>query len=258
MMQHGARHSSLGSRAARVFLVCAVGVFASPVAPAAWAQAAGPAAPARMSAAGPARPAGAAAEVVRWNREAFDLYEAGQTERALSLYMKAAARGDPSARYNVAVIRLRDDSRRPSLATAIGHLRASAQAGFAPAQLMLGALLESGRHVTASQSEATAWFAKAAEQGLVDAQLSLATQYYLGRGVAQDYAAAARWYLAAAEGGDVAAQYMAASMLATGLGVQRNLREALQWYTAAARQGDIAAREQARVLTERLAREQES
>ncbi len=255
MMQHGARHSSLGSRAARVFLMCAVGVFASPVAPAAWAQAAGPAAPAGMSAAGPARPA---AEVVRWNREAFDLYEAGQTQRALSLYMKAAARGDPSARYNVAVIRLREESRRPAIATAIAHLRASAQAGFAPAQLMLGALLESGRHVTASQSEATVWFAKAAQQGLVDAQLSLATQYYLGRGVAQDYAAAARWYLAAAEGGDVAAQYMVASMLATGLGVQRDLREALQWYTAAARQGDIAAREQARALAERLARERES
>jgi TPR repeat protein len=40
--------------------------------------------------------------------------------------------------------------------------------------------------------------------------------------------------------------------------VQRDLREALQWYTAAVRQGDIAAREQACVLAERLAREQES
>jgi len=182
------------------------------------------------------------------NREAFERYEAGETPRALALFRRAARSGDASAQYNVAVIRLRGESRTPDVA----------RAGFSPAQYMLASMLETGREMPASQPEATEWYARAAEQGHVDAQTSLATQYYLGRGIAQDYAAAARWYERAADGGDVGAQYLIASMYERGLGVGLDLRVALDWYAAAARQGDDVARAQARVIADRIARERDS
>lgn len=198
------------------------------------------------------------AKVRAWNRDAFERYEAGDTARALVLYRRAAQAGDPSAQYNLAVIRIRGESRTPSFAAALAMLRASATAGFAPAQYMLGAMYESGRGVPASQAQATTWYEKAAEQGMADAQTSLATQYYLGRGVTQDFAAAARWYERAAGSGDVGAQYLIASMYHSGLGVTQDLQSALDWYSAAARQGDDAARLQARQLAERIARDRDS
>ncbi|MBK8765446.1 MAG: sel1 repeat family protein [Burkholderiaceae bacterium] len=194
-------------------------------------------------------------QIQRWNQEGFDAYERDDMERALAAYGRAAHAGDASAQYNLAVIRLRDESRRPSLTRALALLRASAQAGFAPAQFMLASLHENGRFVARSLTAALAWNQRAADQGHVDAALALATQHYLGRGTPQDYAQAARWYERAADGGDVAAQYVLASMYATGLGVDTDLDAALRWYSAAGRQGDVAAQGQARALAERIARQ---
>jgi hypothetical protein len=104
----------------------------------------------------PAVAPGAAVRAVRdWNREAFERYEAGETARALALFQRAARTGDASAQYNVAVIRLRGESRSPALQQAIALLRASARSGFSPAQYMLASMLETGREVTASQPEAS-------------------------------------------------------------------------------------------------------
>ena len=197
-------------------------------------------------------------EVSRWNRDAFAAYERDDLPLALSLYQKAARAGDPSAKYNLAVMRVRDETTRPSLDDALRLLRESASAGFAPAQFMLGSMLDAGQFVTRSSAEAARWFGLAAKQGHPDAALALGLQYFLGRGVAQDYALAARWYRQAAEADDVAAQYILASMYEQGLGVAADLESALLWYTAAARQGDVAARVKAKALVERMARERES
>jgi TPR repeat protein len=184
--------------------------------------------------------------------QAFVAYEEGRFSDAQRLYLSAARDGDPLAAYNVAVIRLGDESDQPSEAEAVALLEASAAAGFALAQHMLGALHERGWFVTESQSLAVSWYRKAAEQGHADAQLALATQYFLGRGTALDYAEAARWYEKAAEGGDAGAQYIIASMYEHGTGVEADPDKALGWYSAAARQGDVAAELKAKEIASRL------
>ncbi|MCL4748052.1 MAG: hypothetical protein KJZ83_21975, partial [Burkholderiaceae bacterium] len=60
-------------------------------------------------------------QVRQWNLQAFEAYERAEVARAVSLYDKAARAGDASARYNLAVIRIREESDRPSLAQAIAH-----------------------------------------------------------------------------------------------------------------------------------------
>jgi uncharacterized protein len=185
---------------------------------------------------------------------AFVAYESGQLDRAIDLFLPLAARGDPIARYNLAVISVRGQSARISRGRALRYLRASAQTGFAAAQFMLGALYENGQWVRKSSRRAMRWYQPAAEQGHVDAQLALGTQFYLGRGAGQDFAQAAHWYQRAAQGGDVAAQYLIASMFETGLGVAPDLRQAMTWYTAAARQGEPGADIKARAIAEQLAR----
>lgn len=203
--------------------------------------------------AGHSRQVPTADRIAGWNRDAVAAYEAGDIEQALTPFPKAAARNDPSALYDVAVIRLRDESKRMSIAAAIRHLRASAASGFTPARFMLAFMPETGQHLKASQKEATDWYERAAEQGHPDAQLAVATQYYLGRGVDEDPARAASWYRKAADGGDVGAQYPIASMYEAGLGVPQDLQQALEWYTMAARQGDVAATGKARLVAARIA-----
>ncbi|MET0507808.1 MAG: tetratricopeptide repeat protein [Burkholderiaceae bacterium] len=185
----------------------------------------------------------------------FALYSSGRIAEAQRGYLALAARGDPIAAYNAAVIRLRDEVDFPAEEEALARLRDSAERGFAPAQLMLATLLERGDRLPASQPEALVWFERAAAQGDVDAQVGAATQYFLGRGATRDPVKARRWYEAAARGGDVGAQYILGSMLENGDGGEVDLSQAQQWYAQAARTGDPAARIKARELAERMARD---
>jgi uncharacterized protein len=196
--------------------------------------------------------------VQRWNRQAFDAYEAGLTERAAGLYLKAARTGEISARYNLASMKIRKETTLISEKTAMRWVLQAAQSGLAAAQFSHGLVLDLGQGVRQDVAKAADWFDKAATQGHPEAAMAMATAYFLGRGRAQDYVKSAYWYQKAAEGGEVAAQYSLASMYLTGLGVSKDLEAALQWFTSAARQGDIVAKEQARLLNERLAKDRNS
>jgi uncharacterized protein len=197
-------------------------------------------------------------QIDHWHRTAFDAYEAGKLTRASQFFFKAASAGDFHSRYNLASMRIRNETHRITLTTAKQWLREAAQLGLASAQFSYGHLLEQGLIGPRNLSESNHWFEKAALQGHTEAAFALATAYFLGRGIVLDYAQAARWYEQAAQGGEVNAQYSLASMYLTGLGVKLNLESALEWFTAAARQGDIVAKEQARILIQRLANEPQS
>lgn len=190
-----------------------------------------------------------------WNRRAVEAWARDDIATAQRLLRLSAGAGDVPARYNLAVIRLREESRTPGIPVALRWLRDCARSGFADAQYLLGTMLDVGQHVKQDKREGSRWLERAARQGHPDATLAIGLQYFLGRGVAQDYGRAAYWYERAAEAGDVAAQYMLASMYETGLGVATDLETALRWYSEAARQGDVAGREKARSIVERLARE---
>jgi uncharacterized protein len=195
------------------------------------------------------------------NQAGFDAYENNKLSVAYANYANAAKLGEPSALYNIAVMRIKDEVKQPSLKQAVRSLTRSAELGFAPAQFMLASLLETGLAIgikNKSLPQSVRWFEKAAKQGHPDAFLALGTAYYIGRGTQLDYSRALEWYTKAAESGDVAAQYLVASMYETATGVEKNLETALMWYVAAARQGDIAAREKSKYLNEIIAKERQS
>lgn len=197
------------------------------------------------------------AEIQRWADRAHQLYQNGEIEDAMLLYLRAAAAGNLTALYNAAVIRITGQSYIPTLEAALEMLRQSADAGFPPAQFSYGMLFEAGTIMPQDRRTARKWYRRAAEQGHPQAAGALAACYYLGRGGAQDYRQAAHWYRAAAVAGDAMSQFVLASMFERGLGVEADLERALHWYRAAAMQGDVAAEVKQREIAAHLAAPQE-
>jgi uncharacterized protein len=195
------------------------------------------------------------------NDQAFAAYQGNDVKMSYKYYAQAAKLGEPSALYNVAVMRIQNETKQPSVNEAVKMLRASATAGFSPAQFMLASLYETGMTIgpeKKSLQKSYEWYLKAAEQNHPDSTLAVGTSYFLGRGTTLDYSKAAYWYTKAAQQGDPAAQYLVASMYESATGVVKDLEAALAWYVAAARQGDIAAREKSKYITELIAKERQS
>ena len=152
----------------------------------------------------------------------------------------------------------------------VNLIQKSANAGFAPAQYMVGDYQRKGEKgfkqdknageewcrkaaeqgLTYAQydmalikdkedslPESVEWYRKAAEHGHVDAQNSLGFAYANGSGVIQDDYEAVKWYRLAAESGNAYAQRNIAYMLLEGKGVEKNLEEARFWFNKASIQG---------------------
>lgn len=151
----------------------------------------------------------------------------------------AAANGDPSAEFEVAV-RL-DEGRGVArdLESAAVWYRRSAARGFAPAQYRLGTLYERGLGVAADRGRAMAWYRSAAEKGNVKAMHNFAV--LSADGQSADFGSAARWFGEAAEHGLVDSQFNLAVLYETGRGVEQDLKQAYKWFALAARGGDKEA-----------------
>ena len=128
-------------------------------------------------------------------------------------------------------------------AQALADLRASAEAGDAKAQFILGGMYVIGVGVPQDTAEAVAWYRRAAEQGDASAQSNLGAMYDQGRGVPQDAAEAVAWYRRAAEQGDARAQYNLGGMYDQGLAVPQDAAQAHMWLTIAASRSTGAERE---------------
>ena len=89
------------------------------------------------------------------------------------------------------------DAHSPA-AQALADLRASAEAGDAEAQRILGGMYVTGVGVPPDDAEAVAWYRRAAEQGHVHAQHNLAGMYAEGLGVPPDAVEAHMWLTIAA------------------------------------------------------------
>jgi localization factor PodJL len=154
----------------------------------------------------------------------------------------AAAQGDPSAQYEVAV-RLaqgKGDTDQDLKEAAQWYQRA-ATSGFAMAQFRLGTLYERGVGVTTDGARAQVWYGRAAEQGNVKAMHNLAVLIAAGSGK-PDYAAAARWFTEAAERGLSDSQYNLAMLYENGLGVGKDAKTAYKWLLLAAKSNDAEAK----------------
>lgn len=120
-------------------------------------------------------------------------------------------------------------------------LRKSANAGHAPAQVLLADILDRSEF----DEEAVVFYRKAAEQGSADGQFGLGSMYSIGEGVKKDLVAARRWItLAAEQGHKQAIGVMAQAFLSGQLGVTEKERQgddALRWIRKAADLGFLSA-----------------
>ena len=89
----------------------------------------------------------------------------------------------------------------------VEYLKASADQGYAEAQVMLGAMYYDGAAgLPRDYAKAFELFSLAAEQGAPAAQYMLGVMYENGQGTGQNYMIAAEWYGKAAEQGMPEAQ----------------------------------------------------
>jgi localization factor PodJL len=153
----------------------------------------------------------------------------------------AAAKGDPSAAFEVAARLAEGRGINQDFSQAIIWYQRSAQKGFAPAQYRLGTLFERGIGVKADLPRAKIWYARAAEQGNVKAMHNLAVLSAGRDAEATDYAVASKWFTGAAERGLADSQYNLGVLYESGLGVQRDSKQAFVWLALAARSGDKEA-----------------
>lgn len=152
---------------------------------------------------------------------------------------QAAERGDPRARWNLALLHaggLHGLRRDPALAIAL--CSEAAERDFVPAQATLGVLCAAaGRH-----DEALRWWQRAAEAGDLEATYNLAQAVAGGKGAPRDPARAFALYLDAAEAGLARAQSRVGVLYASGEGVAADPIEAHKWFFLARLAGDADGR----------------
>ncbi len=120
----------------------------------------------------------------------------------------------------------------------VDHMRKSAEAGYAPAQIELGQSYQDGDGVAQDGQEALKWYLAAAEQGVAEAQNDYGFVYFYGKaGVAKDEAKAIPWFRKAADQGDTNSQTLLAEAYYNGHGVTQDYVEARRLYTLAADAG---------------------
>jgi localization factor PodJL len=164
----------------------------------------------------------------------------------------AAAKGDPSAEFEVASRFAQGKGVPKDFAKAADWYQRAASRGSAPAQYRLGGLYERGIGVKADPARARAWYKRAAEQGNVKAMHNLAvmfTQRDLGE---PDYAAASQWFSKAAGHGLSDSQFNLGILHENGMGVAKAPAAAYTWYALAAERGDPEAGKRRDVIAARM------
>ena len=168
---------------------------------------------------------------------------------------EAAAKGDATAQYAVALRYADSKGAARDLKAAAEWFERAARAGLAPAQYRLAAMYERGFGVDRSLDQARTWYAAAGKQGHVKAMHNLAVSVSGRDGGTPDYAMAAKWYGEAASYGLADSQFNLGILAEHGLGMTKNLPEAYKWFALAAIQGDAEAAKRREVIRVQLAPE---
>jgi len=168
-----------------------------------------------------------------------------------SILSPAVTQAEPNADAAAYVAAVRGvDRQEPG---ALSKLKGIADGGYAPAQVYLARLYETGQGgVSVNLAEARRWTARAADAGDPAAMHNLALFYFRGEGGPSDAAAAGRWFKAAAQHGVVDSQYNLGLLYQSGSGVPKDLAQAYKWFSLAASAGDAQARAAAVELENKL------
>src|SRR5215467_6793721 len=150
----------------------------------------------------------------------------------------AAAKGDPTAEFEIAVRFAEGRGMPQNFAAAAEWFERAAKQGLAPAQFRLGGLYEKGMGVKKDLDAARRLYLAAAQAGNAKSMHNLAVLYAEGAEGRPDYQTAAHWFRKAADHGVTDSQYNLGILYARGIGVETNLAEAYKWFALAAREGD--------------------
>ncbi len=153
----------------------------------------------------------------------------------------AAAKGNPSAQFQVATRLAQGRGNAQDYAEAANWFKRSAQQGFAQSQYRLGTLYERGLGVSKDTSRAQTWYRRAAEQGSMKAMHNLAVLSANPIGKSPDYTTAAHWFSGASDRGLADSQFNLAVLYENGLGVPKDLQQAYKYFVLAAKGGDAEA-----------------
>ncbi len=153
----------------------------------------------------------------------------------------AAAKGDPSAEFEVAARLAEGKGTEQNFVEAVRWYQRSAAQGFAQAQYRLGTLYERGLGVKVDIGRARSWYQRAADLGNVKAMHNLAVLSTSKSSTTPDYATAAQWFQKAAGQGLADSQFNLAVLHENGLGVAKDPKLAYKWYTLASTGGDKEA-----------------
>lgn len=164
----------------------------------------------------------------------------------------AAAKGDPSAQFEIAARLAEGKGVKQDFAQAALWYQRSAAQGLATAQYRLAALYERGLGVKADPARARVWYLRAAEQGSVKAMHNLAVLSASRDHGSTDYPTAVQWFGEAAERGLSDSQYNLGVLYESGLGVTKDPVAAYKWYAIAARTGDAEAVRRQQILRSKL------
>lgn len=186
---------------------------------------------------------------------------------------QATAGLDAAALFGKGMNALEGSSTRRSSADAIQYFRRAAELDFAPAQVVLGYLYETGRATTSDPGQALEWYKKAATQGdplaqwlvgrmIIAGEVPLRdlneaaswlgksadqenpfAKYLLGKVALErgDYSGAAELFRAAAQQGLPQAQRHLALLLSAGQGVAMDRLEAYVWMLVSSEGGRHSA-----------------
>jgi localization factor PodJL len=164
----------------------------------------------------------------------------------------AAAKGDPSAQFDVAARFAEGRGVKQDFEQAAQWYQRAATQGLAQAQYRLAALHERGLGVKGEPARARIWYKRAAEQGNLKAMHNLAVMSTGRDGAPADYPAAIQWFAEAAERGLTDSQFNLGVLHESGLGAGRDVVAAYKWYALAARGGDKEALRRRDLLASKL------
>lgn len=165
---------------------------------------------------------------------------------------RAAAEGDPVARYQLAVERLDAGALQDGAAL----MRRAAEQGVPDAMRRYAGMLQRGQGVTADPAAARQWMVRAAEAGNVLAMFEAGGLFIAAEDTPDNQAAAARWFQEAALHGNRDSQFNIALLFQEGFGVPQSPADAYAWLRIAANAGDEDAGARAATLRRDLSPEQ--
>jgi TPR repeat protein len=125
-------------------------------------------------------------------------------------------------------------------ANAMEYFHRSAELGFAPAQVVLGYLFETGRATPVNAGEASGWYKKAAQQDDPLGQWLAGRIIYAGSVPGRDLNDASTFFQSAADHGDAFGEYLLGKVKLE----RQDYPNAAAWFGKAAQQGLPQAQEQ--------------